>query len=136
MPVGRPTKYTQELADYICEQLSAGISMRTISEEEGMPDRRNIYRWLRLYPEFCLQYERAKHDSADALVEDMQAIADDMSVEPAHKKIMVDTRKWAASKLKVKKYGDRIAQEHTGANGGPIQVQEIVFNPVSNESSD
>ena len=36
-------------------------------------------------------------------------------------KLRVDTRKWAMSKLAPKKYGDKITQEVTGANGEAIQ---------------
>lgn len=38
-------------------------------------------------------------------------------------------RQWFASKMKPKKYGDRITQEHTGLGGGPIQNTWVV-NPV------
>jgi len=31
-----------------------------------------------------------------------------------HRKLQVDTRRWVASKLKPKKYGDRTQHEHTG----------------------
>ena len=36
-------------------------------------------------------------------------------------RLKVDTRKWAMSKLAPKKYGDKITQEVTGANGEAIQ---------------
>jgi len=39
-----------------------------------------------------------------------------------HAKLRVDTRKWAASKLKPKRYGDKVTTEHTGPNGGPVHV--------------
>ena len=34
-----------------------------------------------------------------------------------HAKLRVDTRKWAASKLKPKKYGDRLENVHSGSIG-------------------
>jgi len=139
---GRPTKYTQELADDICERLAGGESMRSISRDDAMPHCATMFRWIRTYQEFCEQYDKAKVESADALVEDMLDIADNQVAQPLiidgkpvevdgkivmvkdavsvnHAKLRVDTRKWAASKLKPKKYGDRIYQEtkHTGIIG-------------------
>ena len=40
----------------------------------------------------------------------------------ARNRLRVDARKWVASKLKPKKYGDKMTQEHTGADGGAIQT--------------
>ena len=39
-------------------------------------------------------------------------------------KLRVDTRKWAMARMAPKRYGDRIMQEHTGADGGPIETRE------------
>ena len=36
-------------------------------------------------------------------------------------RLRVDSRKWLASKLAPKKYGDRLAAELSGPDGGPIQ---------------
>jgi hypothetical protein len=43
-------------------------------------------------------------------------------------KLRVDTRKWVASKLKPKKYGDRQTFEHTGKDGGAIQTENITVD--------
>jgi oligoribonuclease (3'-5' exoribonuclease) len=50
-------------------------------------------------------------------------IADDADIDPHHKRIMVDARKWVAAKLKSRKYGDKVTQEHSGPNGGPIRAE-------------
>ena len=137
MPAGRPTDYTPELTDIICERLASGESMRSISRDEGMPVMSTLFLWLRKHDEFSEQYAKAKEESADALVEDMLDIADNQVSQPLivngepvevdgkvietrdgpavqHAKLRVDTRKWAASKLKPKKYGDRIETVHSG----------------------
>jgi len=92
-----------------------------------MPDKATIFRWLRTIPEFRDQYARAKEESADALTDEMLEIADDASNDwmERHQKgntgwevngehiqrsrVRIDTRKWLASKLKPKKYGDKLA---------------------------
>lgn len=102
------TIYTQEIADRMCEQLAEGASLRTVCLQEGMPSKATVFRWLRLYPDFADNYSRAKQESADALVEDMLDIADDRADDPQSRRVRVDTRKWIASKMKPKKYGDKL----------------------------
>jgi len=142
MPAGRPTDYTPELAAKICEQLACGISLRTVCRADSMPCAASVFLWLRKYPEFSEQYAKAKEESADALVEDILDIADDGSndwMEIKDKegaiegwrqngealqrsRLRVDTRKWIASKLKAKKYGDKIEHEHSGK----ISLEQLV----------
>jgi hypothetical protein len=132
-PGGRPTKYTQELADSICAQLAEGMSMRSISVDEAMPAMTTMFRWLRENDQFRQQYEKAKEEAADAFAEDMLDIADDASNDwmVVHRKddseawqlngehvqrsrLRIDTRKWIASKLKPKKYGEKLDMTTNG----------------------
>lgn len=137
---GRPSKYTPELADRICSQLASGDSLRTVCKDDSMPCVASVFNWLRTYPEFLAQYTRAKEEAADAFVEEMLDISDDgrndwmeklgKDGEPIgwqlngehvnRSRLRVDTRKWIASKLKPKKYGDKVAL--TGPEGGPLAV--------------
>lgn len=112
--MARPTKYTEEAADIICERIALGESMRSISRDEKMPAMSTLFRWLRENEGFSEQYARAKMESADSLVDDIISIADNESEDPQSRRIKVDARKWVASKLKPKKYGDRIHNEHSG----------------------
>lgn len=140
--MGRPSDYTQELADRICAQLAEGISLRTVCKQEDMPDKASVFRWLRIHQDFCDQYAKAKEESADALVEEIMDIADDGSNDwmEVHEednagyrvngeaiqrsRLRVDTRKWVASKLKAKKYGDKLAVG--GADDMPPLTIQIV----------
>lgn len=154
MKVGRPTDYSPELSDLICERLAQGESMRSIARDDSMPAMSTLFKWLRIHTEFAQQYAIAKEESADALVDDMLDIADNQVEQPLivdglpmqvdgklvmvkdavsvnHARLRVDARKWAASKLKPKKYGDKVTQEHTGAGGGPIKTEtQWIIQPV------
>lgn len=144
-PVGRPSQYSQELSDRICAQIASGSSLRTICLAEDMPCVASIFNWLRTKPEFLEHYEKAKAEQADALAEEMLDIADDGSndwmerhdkegaaigwvVNGEHvqrSRLRLDTRKWLASKLKAKKYGDKTAVEHSGTIGLSGILEEI-----------
>lgn len=163
MPAGRPTDYTPEITDIVCERLAAGESMRSISRDEDMPAMSTLFLWLRTHKEFSEQYAKAKEESADALVEDMLDIADNQVAQPLiiegkpveingkiietkdgpsvqHAKLRVDTRKWAASKLKPKKYGDRLETHHSGSIGlkdlSDAQLDARLNSILESESED
>lgn len=145
---GRPSTYSQELADTICAELALGKSMRTVLKEDSMPAMSSVFKWLRENPEFSEQYARAKEESSDALVEEMLYIADEEptiaeqdkegnivatkmdSAGIARNRLRVDTRKWIASKLKPKKYGETTRTEITGKDGDKIQMEIDHVNTV------
>ena len=146
-PVGRPCEYTQEIADRICAELAQGTSLRTVCKADDMPSCVTVFAWMRRFPEFLKQYETAKAESADYLVEEMLDIADDGTNDWMEKygkdgesigwalngehvqrsRLRVDTRKWAASKLKPKKYGERIIQQGD-KDADPIQHEHNIKN--------
>lgn len=131
-PPGRPTTYTQEIADRIYAQLAEGKSMRTVCKADDMPAMSTVFLWLRTHHEFSEQYAKAKEESADALVEEMLDIADDgtndwmeqhsqdgeavgykLNGEAVQRsRLRVETRKWIAAKLKPKKYSDKVDVNH------------------------
>lgn len=137
MAGGRPTTYSKDLADKICEQLASGDSMRTVCKADEMPAMSTVFKWIREIPEFSKQYVKAKEEAADALAEEMMDIADDASNDWMAKhgkdtqeswqlngehvqrsRLRIDTRKWIASKLKPKKYGDKIDMTSGGEKLG------------------
>lgn len=119
-PTGRPSTYTKELADRICQQLSEGKSLRTVCLEDDMPNASTIFAWMREKEGFSKQYARAKQESADAMAEEILDIADDTvnviksgaekksSAYAQAQRLRVDTRKWLMSKHKPKKYADHV----------------------------
>ena len=105
-----------------------------------MPPLRTVMRWLDARPAFCQQYARAKAIGLEAMAEDILHIANNpiwgktTTVKPdggieektgdmiEHRRLQVDARKWLLSKLAPKKYGDKIAAEISGVDGGPIMT--------------
>lgn len=121
MPAGRPTTYTKKLGARICSRIGDGDNLKNICSDKDMPHRSTVYLWIGTHKEFSDMYAKAQEDRAESLVDDMFSIADNLAGDTARDKLRVDTRKWAASKLLPKKYGDKVEQVHSGG----IQVANI-----------
>lgn len=154
---GRPTDYSQQLADKICAKLTIGESIRTVCKPDGMPSIETFYRWLRTYPEFNEQYARAKQESADAMAEELLDIADngtndwmednyDKGKTPGYalngeniqrSRLRVDTRKFLMAKMKPKKYGEKLDMTTNGKDlPTPILGGNSVLAPKLDDKED
>lgn len=116
--VGRPSKYSDEMAEKICELIASGMSLRTVCSQDGMPSAVTVCKWLSENEEFSKQYARAREEQAVSFADEIISIAD--SVEPdsaavAKAKLQIDSRKWLAAKMAPKKYGDKVEQQITGS---------------------
>jgi hypothetical protein len=137
---GRPTKYSEEIADKICAGLMAGYGLKKVCSADGFPSMATIFNWLQNKDlGFLERYEEARRIQAELLADELVEISDE---RPTHEvpdpdggvssrvdgagvqrnRLRVDTRKWIASKLLAKKYGDKIQAEVSGTDGGPIQA--------------
>lgn len=102
-----------------------------------------IFKWLGKYPYFQDKYARARILQADFMAQQIIEISDtqvlaitkttheDGSFEITesdalgHRRLQVDARKWAASKLAPKKYGDKLDVTSEGEKIG----KTIIINP-------
>ena len=136
--MARPSEYSEETATAICDRLGQGESLRQICADENMPGKSTVMRWLASQEAFRDQYARAREAQADYWAEEIIEISDDDSGDTikdeekgterfnsefaARSRLRVDTRKWLMARMAPKKYGDKVTQEHTGADGGPVVV--------------
>jgi hypothetical protein len=128
MASGRPTKYTNKLADEICT-LRETMSLLQLCKRDDMPVRSTIYLWLadEDKKDFSDKYAKAADTFSEKLFDELLDIADDgtndyMEKERddgssfevvntehiARSRLRVDTRKWYLSKVLPKKYGDKL----------------------------
>lgn len=123
MPAGRPSTYSEELADRICEAIATGEALYRMCEERSdLPAERTIYQWLEKHPEFAQKYARARERQADRNADEIVTIAD-TEEDPQRARVRMDARKWRASKLAPKRYGDKVQQEISGPDGKPVEVK-------------
>ena len=114
---GRPSLYTEELAERICERLAAGETLRAICRDDGMPGIQTVLDWKARNAAFSGQYETARVTGYQLMADELTEIADDKLGEPQRDRLRIDTRKWLLSKALPKVYGDRQTHEiELGAN--------------------
>jgi predicted 2-oxoglutarate/Fe(II)-dependent dioxygenase YbiX len=73
-----------------------------------------VLAWLHRYEEFHEQYVRAREIQAEIMAEDIIMYADTATEETsaiAKARLQVDARKWYASKVATRRYGDRIQHD-------------------------
>lgn len=139
--MARPSSFTSEMGDYICEQLANGKSLRGLCrEDETVPSQATMFRWLASNEAFREQYARAREAQADFLADEILAIADESERDTietesgsrpdaewiARSRLRVDARKWLASKMAPKKYGDKLDVGVGGIEGAPAVQVNIV----------
>ena len=143
MAGGRPSIYSQELAEIICNRLIYGEGLRAICRDDDMPHVSTVIDWINKKPEFSAQYAKARELQAELMLDDILEIADDSSKDIVDNgmgkvvdhdciqraRLRVDTRKWAMGKMS-RKFGDKIVQEHTGENGTPLKPPTFIINGV------
>lgn len=147
---GRPPIYGQEHKDRICEEMAIGRTLPDILRDEGMPEMRWVWRALESDEAFRLSYARAREARTELWAEGLIEIADDGRNDTyldengnkrtdhdvvARSRLRVDTRKWLASKLLPKVYGDRVTTELTGEGGGPVQVATVKLDALRKAAS-
>lgn len=126
------TTYSEDMALIICERLADGESLKAICEDDDMPARSTVFKWLAESETFSDMYARAREEQADAIFDEILNIADDgrndwmerRGEEDAgwvtngeniqRAKLRIEARKWMAGKLRPKKYGEKLELEHGG----------------------
>jgi hypothetical protein len=115
---GRPSSYSPELAEAICEHIAGGRSLRSFCQAEGAPNKTTVLRCVRDNQQFAQMYALAREVQADMLADECIDIADQAG-EVNIARLRIDTRKWTAAKLAPKKYGDKTEL------GGKVEIEDV-----------
>lgn len=126
LSMAKRRKFEQSVADVICARISNGESLRAICRDSETPPASTVFKWLRDNKDFVKQYTRAREDQADLYVDEIIEIADNDEADPQRSRLQIDARKWAAGKMRPKKYGEKAVVEHTGGDGGPIETSSTI----------
>lgn len=146
-PKGSGSKYTEELADHICDLVSNGVNLRKVCRMEGMPSWRTIYDWVVARPDFAARLARARELGYDALAEEALEISntphlgqkkvytsgaeeeeDSLTVTEedmlGHRKLQIETRLKLLAVWDPKRYGNKV--QLGGDADNPIKVKAEV----------
>lgn len=145
--MGRPSKYTVEIAKQMCELLADGVPLREICRREGFPVWQTVYDWM-VKDDAAVAagggaglsgaIARAREIGYDAMAEDCLRIADDAAndwMETEHgqrlnaehvqrSKLRIETRLKLLAKWNPKKYGEKLALAGDAEN--PLKVEAEV----------
>lgn len=149
---GRPSKFTPAIAREIIAGLSAGTPLTILCESSRMPSDDTVRNWAAADPEFSRGIARAREAGFDRIALDALAIADagehdtitfeknGQMVEIPDKewmlrsKLRVETRLKLLAKWDPKRYGEKITQEISGPDGGPVKT-EGDFRPSAEDEA-
>ena len=126
MSRGRPSTYTEEMGNLICDKLTEGVSLRKLCMQPEFPTASTVYVWLDRFPEFAEKYARAREAATEDMLEDILQIADDDKIDPNDKRVRIDTRKWVMGRLKPKKYGDKQTVDVGNKDGEALKIDSNV----------
>jgi hypothetical protein len=131
------TKYTEAIAEEICNRLAAGESLASICRTPGFPTETKVRIWAlndqadkhgtgkgfkeRYTVAREIGYERMADEviaisDADYRMED--GLVDNAAVQQA--RLRSDNRKWLLSKMLPRKFGDRVTAEVVGDANAPL----------------
>lgn len=141
-PFGRPSIYSEELADKICQIVATNPDglPKLCKRFDEMPAADTIRQWRWTKPHFSLKYAEAKRFQAELMAESTEEIIDELSQYEfcdkdgamrldsgmvARARLLVDSRKWHASKLAPKIYGDKANSEAINADNTTEVAEKV-----------
>ena len=130
---GRPSALNDAVAEEILSRIAIGKdgkpeSLRQICADDHMPAHSTVNGWLvrgekgeAPFAEFLSRYAHAREAQADALADEMLEEARGADEKnAAAKRLLVDTLKWRAGKLRPKVYGDKLDLNHGNQPDNPL----------------
>lgn len=125
--VGRPSIFSDEIVDAICDRMIMGESLVKICADPTMPSRPTIYKWFERYPDFYTKCARAREGLADVFVDKIMTLADETTEENVQsQKVKISTAQWLAMKMAPRIYGDRTTTQITGHDGGAVVISQTI----------
>ena len=130
------TRYTSEFAAEVCRRMSEGQSLRQVCRDTGMPEA-TVRQWVRDNREdFATQYQAARILQVESWSDQIIELANRDALDPADKRVRVDSLKWLMSKLVPKRWGERLLV--AGDADSPVQLlhQKVDLSAVSTQQLD
>jgi len=130
---GRPSKYTPEVANKICELLSEGTPLRAICRLDDMPDWRTVYEWIERDEAFSGRIARAREHGVEAIAQDTLAMIDEEPryVEDGRGGTRIDPAYIQWTKLRTEQRMKLLSCWSPNRYGARVQVAGDKNNPLA-----
>jgi len=140
-------RHSAVVASAIFGRMTEGESLRSICRSADMPAFSTVMRWILEKPDFAAGYQIAQDVRAQNLADEIVHIADtlapgervkvfaDGSTETVicdqveRSKLRIHAREWTLARLAPKRYGNRVLNEITGADGQALTNNAIELSP-------
>ncbi len=135
-------RYSDEVAEKIIVRMAGGESLRSICRETVFPAFPTVMRWITEKPEFAAAYQVAQDCRAQVIFDEILELADrpvmgtrvkiladggketTLCDQVERSKLQVHAREWILARMAPKRFGNRVLNEITGADGGPLEVAQ------------
>lgn len=108
------TPVTAAVFERICTRLAEGESLLQITKDPKMPAYSTVRKAIVESESLAEKYARARTAQAEHYAAEIIQIADTTD-DPNKARLQIDARKWYASKLAPKNFGERLDVEHAGS---------------------
>lgn len=141
---GRQTTYTKAKADEIVDRLAGGDSLSKICRSRHLPPASTVIGWVMDDRHgFAERYARAREIQCDLMFDQLDELSrkalnvakgapgtGEAGARVQAIKLEIDTLKWILAKRFPERWAERVKNEHTGKDGGPIkQESEFTVTP-------
>ena len=123
-PKGNPDWAEDWKEQFILRISADGRSLRSVVEDGDIPGHTYLYGEFERDTAFAEQYARASNERADGIFDEILEIADKTSSDPQDRRVKIDARKWVLGKMRPKKYGEKVQNEHTSPDGSMSPVSD------------
>jgi hypothetical protein len=122
---GRPSSYSAEIAQLICDRLATGESLLSICKDESFPTESTVRHWaLEDREGFFANYSRARDLGLDCRADKVLEIPRGVTSEDVPRaRLEFDAERWYLSKLAPKRYGDAQLIKHADHEGNAMHVK-------------
>ncbi len=120
---GRPSTYSEDIAQEICERLSKGEPLAVICRDEGMPCPNTVRSWAKEREPLAEAIARAREDGFDEIAARVRETArglGESTDDVQRDKLIIETDLKLLAKWDPKRYGDRL--DLGNADGSPFQI--------------
>lgn len=113
--MGRPSSYSPEVAEQICDRLAEGDYLTEICDSEGFPSYKTVRRWIADNEDFAKSIARASEDQADYFRWRISKLNDGMNADNwQFRNAQIRNIQWMMGKIKPRAYGDKVDMNLSG----------------------